>query len=146
MNQDLEKDLLDRGVKERIEPSLTVLMPLLEAAIDENRAELKTIWRHLLANAYDPARSSRLRLSFVRIAKELDPTDALVIQTMGAAAGAQLKPNARDFIQAATKLPLAEIMVSFQSLKELGLVHSQAENFNPHVTDKGNLFLQAVAP
>jgi hypothetical protein len=54
MNEDLERDLSTHGVKERIEPSFTVLMPLLEAAIDENRIELKNIWRRLLANAYDP--------------------------------------------------------------------------------------------
>src|SRR5258708_5426113 len=32
MNEDLERDILERGIKERIEPSFTVLMPLLEAA------------------------------------------------------------------------------------------------------------------
>jgi Abortive infection alpha len=83
MNEDLERDLLQGGVKERIEPSFTVLMPLLEAAIDENRAELKNVWRRLLANAYDPAKSSRVRLSFVNIAKQLDPTDALVLECFG---------------------------------------------------------------
>ena len=43
MHEDLQKDLLERGITERIEPSFTVLMPLLEAAIDENRAELKKL-------------------------------------------------------------------------------------------------------
>jgi hypothetical protein len=80
MNEDLEKDLTAHGVKERIEPSFTVLMPLLEAAIDENRIELKNIWRRLLANAYDPARSTRVRVSFIEIAKRLDPYDAVILQ------------------------------------------------------------------
>jgi hypothetical protein len=52
----------------------------------------------------------------------------------------------RDFIREALGLPLPEIMVSFGSLKELGLTWASSDNFNPHVTDKGNLFLQAVEP
>ncbi|PDT57089.1 hypothetical protein CO678_35005 [Bradyrhizobium diazoefficiens] len=143
MNEDLEADLLRRGVKERIEPSFTVLMPLLEAAIDENRAELKSLWRRLLSNAYDPQRSSRVRLSFIAIAKQLDPLDALVLQTMGAAGGS-LSPNARDFVKSRLSVSLAEIMVSFDNLKNQGLLFTQVEQFNPHITDKGTLFLQAT--
>ena len=145
MNEDLDRDLLTRGVKERIEPSFTVLMPLLEAAIDENRSELKTLWRRLLANAYDPARSARVRVSFIEIAKRLDPYDALFLEKMGEAVG-QLNPNSRDFLHNTLQLPLSEIMVSFDNLKAMGLIHAAAENFNPHVTDKGKLFLAAVAP
>ena len=118
---------------------------LLEAAIDENRSELKTFWRRLLANAYDPARSARVRISFIEVVKRLDPYDALILQTMGGAVG-ELKPNSRDFVQGALQLPLSEIMVSFDNLKNLGLIYAAAESFNPHVTDKGTLFLAAVAP
>lgn len=146
MQADLEKDLLDRGIKERIEPSLAVLTPLLESAIDENRAELKSIWRRLLANAYDPQRSQRIRLSFVTIAKQLDPLDAVILQAIGSAGNGQLKPNARDYVQAALRIPLSEIMVSFDNLRAHGLLFSQVDSFNPHITDKGNLFLQAVQP
>jgi Abortive infection alpha len=147
MNEDLERDILERGIKERIEPSFTVLMPLLEAAIDENRAELKNLWRRLLANAYDPARSSRVRVSFIEIAKRLDPYDALVLQKMGeASVRGALKPNSRDFLHASLQPPIPEIVVSFDSLKDLGLIFARAESFNPHVTDKGALFLAAVAP
>jgi hypothetical protein len=147
MNEDLDKDLLERGVKDRIEPSFIVLMPLLEAAVDENRAELKSIWRRLLANAFDPARSLRVRASFIELAKRLDPYDAVILQKMGeSSVGGLLKPNARDFLQASLKLPLNEIMVSFDNLQQLGLTSAQTERFNPFVTEKGALFLSAVAP
>jgi hypothetical protein len=146
LNADLDRTLVARGVKERIEPSFTVVLPLLEAAIDENRAELKDLWNRLLANAYDPKRSSRVRGSFIEIAKKLDPLDALILQKMGSVRAGELKPNSRDFIREALGLPLPEIMVSFGSLKELGLTWASSDNFNPHVTDKGNLFLQAVEP
>jgi len=63
INEDLERRLLERGIKERIEPSFTVVLPLIEAAIDENRKELKELWARLLANACDPSRSSRIRAS-----------------------------------------------------------------------------------
>jgi hypothetical protein len=145
MNEDLEKDLTDRGVKERIEPSFTVLLPLLEAAVDENREELKDLWRRLLANACDPSRSSKVRGSFIEIAKKLDPTDAVVLEKIGSAIGAgQIKPNVRDFIHTSLNLELPEIMVSFDNLTSLGLLFSQQERFNPHITDKGALFLRAI--
>jgi hypothetical protein len=146
LNADLDQTLLDRGVTERIEPSFTVVLPLIEAAIDENRIELKSVWNRLLANAYDPSRSARVRGSFIEIAKRLDPLDALILQKMGSVGTGELKPNSRDFIREALGLPLPEIMVSFGSLKELGLTWASSDNFNPHVTDKGNLFLQAVEP
>lgn len=143
MNEDLEKDLLKRGVKDRTEPSFTVLMPLLEAAIDENRSELKDIWRRLLANAFDPARTGKVRLSFIETAKQLDPLDAAVLQAMGSASG-QLKPNARDYIHSSLGLDLKEIMVSFDALQRLGLIYAGHQHFDPHVTDKGALFLLAA--
>jgi hypothetical protein len=49
-------------------------------------------------------------------------------------------------LQASLNLPTAEIMVSFENLKTLGLTYASVEQYNPHVTDKGSLFLAAVAP
>jgi hypothetical protein len=144
MNEDLEKDLLDRGVKDRVEPSLTVLMPLLEAAIDENRAELKDIWRRLLANAYDPSRAGRVRLSFIVLAKKLDPVDALVLRKLLDATNGHLKPNPRDYVSAALDVSSIEVMVSFGNLQELNLIWTQNQPHNALLTDKGHSFLNAV--
>lgn len=146
MNEDLTKDLLDRGIKERIEPSLTVLMPLLEGAVDENRAELKKLWRRLLANAYDPSRAKRIRSSFIEIAKALDPLDALVLERMLDGADGQLKPSTRDYMTKALAIPTSEVMLSFSNLKSMDLIWNQPhELHHPMLTDKGRLFLAAVA-
>ena len=60
-----KKLLADRGVSEPIEPSPSVAIPLLEAAIDEDRRVLKDLWTRLLANACDPTRHTRIRVSFI---------------------------------------------------------------------------------
>lgn len=146
MNEDLEKDLLDRGVKERVEPSFNVLMPLLEAAIDENRVELKSLWRRLLANAFDPDRSSRVRGSFIETVKKLDPLDAVVLQKMVEAGSGVLNPSARDYLRSSLELSTREILLSFDNLKSLGLLNPTAEPANPQVSDKGHLLIEAVKP
>jgi hypothetical protein len=143
MNEHLDRILVARGVKERIEPSFTVVLPLIEAALDENREELKDLWNRLLANASDPSRSSRVRASFIEIAKKLDPLDALIVQKMSGAG--PIAPNARDFLHAALSVPIREIMVSFGNLTELGLVSPlNSDRFNPGLTDKGAAFSQAA--
>jgi hypothetical protein len=88
LNADLDRRLIERGVKDRIEPSFSVLLPLVEAAIDETRQELKELWERLLANAFDPARQDQVRLSFVELLKKLDPFDAVVLQVLGEVSGA----------------------------------------------------------
>jgi hypothetical protein len=144
MTEDLEKDLRDQGVKERVEPSFTVLLPLVEAAIDENRAELKSVWRRLLANAFHPDRSSRVRGSFVEVVKKMDPLDAVVLQRMVEAGPGTLGPNARDFLRKSLELSIREILLSFDNLKKLGLLDPTADPANPQVSDRGHLLIEAI--
>ena len=143
LNADLDRNLEERGVKNRIEPSFSIVLPLIEAAIDENRTELKLIWDRLLANACDPSRSSRVRISFIEIVKKLDPLDALILQKMATATGT-LAPNARDFLKGALGVTEGEIMVSFENMTSFGLLFPNAEKFNPHITDKGALLFKAI--
>jgi hypothetical protein len=144
LNADLDRCMVERGVKERIEPSFTVVLPLIEAAIEETRKELKELWERLLANACDPSRTGRVRTSFIVVLKKLDPLDARVLQAMSNSG--QLSPNARDFLQKALQVSNAEIMVSFENLTEVGLIFSSVEKFNPHITDKGALLMRALEP
>jgi len=46
-------------------PSISVLMPLLIAAADEERDELQEIWARLLAAAADPSRAGSFRNQFI---------------------------------------------------------------------------------
>jgi hypothetical protein len=96
LNADLERRLAARGSK-CIEPSPTLAIPILEAAVDETRAELKDLWERLLANAFDPSRTNAVRGSFIEILKKFDPMDARVFEAIAAQSG-ELSPNARDFV------------------------------------------------
>jgi hypothetical protein len=55
------------GTVEEVSPSIAD--PLIEAAPDEEREELKELWAKLLAAAMDPVRQKRVRLSFVATLK-----------------------------------------------------------------------------
>src|SRR5262245_54008942 len=72
------KRLKARGIEP--EPaSLSVTLPLLEAAADESREELQEIWARLLAATADPSRARSFRLAFIATAKKLDPLDAVYL-------------------------------------------------------------------
>jgi hypothetical protein len=59
------------------EPSPSVLIPLLQAAVDEGRAELQDLWAALLANAMvDGGR--RVRRDYFDAVRQMEPMDALV--------------------------------------------------------------------
>jgi hypothetical protein len=67
-----------RGVLEPEPVSLSVALPLLRGAADEDRDELGSIWARLLAAAMDPNRARRVRQEYITIAKQLDPLDAVI--------------------------------------------------------------------
>lgn len=137
------KRLRDRHV-EPVEISPSIAIPLLEAAIDETREVLKELWERLLANAADPTRRDRVRLSYIEILKKFDPIDASILRIMGETTGA-LKPNAREFVASSLNISTMEVMVSFQALEDLRCLWHQHETFNPMLTDRGRLILAAVA-
>ena len=73
-----------RGQKEPFEkPTPALALPLISAAIDEDREELKDLWARLLASAMQPGRKNRVRQSFIATLKELDPLDALCLRAIG---------------------------------------------------------------
>jgi hypothetical protein len=55
-----------------------MLIPLLQAAADESREELQSLWAALLANAMTDG-GHRTRGAFVGALKSMDPADALVL-------------------------------------------------------------------
>ena len=136
--------LRDRGVTEPTEPSPSILIPLLSAALDEDRDVLKDLWARLLANACDPNRSGRVRQSFIDLLRKFDPLDAVILQELGAVSGAP-NPNARDFIRSKLKQSENEVMVSFDNLVDLGCLGRATEHWNPHITPRGRLLLDAVS-
>jgi Abortive infection alpha len=76
--------LLEGVALERIsEPSVSVVVPLLEAAADEAREELQNLWAALLAKAMIDG-GKRVRRAFFEIVRRMEPTDAIVLHLIGA--------------------------------------------------------------
>jgi hypothetical protein len=146
LEQEYKKILRDRGVVEPSDPSPSIAIPLLEAAIDEDREGLRDLWARLLANACDPARKDRVRASFIELLKKLDPFDAQVLQILGTVSGAPA-PNARDYVIAQTKRSEDDVMVSFENLIELGCFAkpNTGEIWKPLMAWRGRLLLSAVS-
>jgi hypothetical protein len=65
---------------ERTEPAtLSVALPILQAAADEDRDEIVDLWARLLANAMDPSLRN-VRQSYIEAIKKMDPPDALALR------------------------------------------------------------------
>ncbi len=145
LNEEKEEYLRRRGQTERHELSRSVALPIFEAAVDEEREVLRGLWARLLANACDPNRHQRVRVSFIETIRKFEPIDALVLQMIGDASG-PLKPSVRDYVAGTLRIQVPEVMVSFEALEELKCLWHQTEIFNPIITDRGRLILAAVAP
>lgn len=64
-----------RKVEQKEEVSLTIAAPLLRAATDERREEIRELWARLFANAMGPSRSSTKRRSFIDIVQQMEPLE-----------------------------------------------------------------------
>jgi hypothetical protein len=62
--------LLERGVEQTKPATLSIALPLLEGAADEDREELVDLWARLLANAMDP-RMDSVQYEFIDAAKKM---------------------------------------------------------------------------
>ena len=76
MLADAKDRLADRGVEQTEPATLTVALPILQAAADEDRDEIVDLWARLLANAMDPSLRN-VRQRFIEAIKKMDPPDAL---------------------------------------------------------------------
>jgi hypothetical protein len=104
-------------------PSISIILPLLIAAADEDRDELQEIWARLLAAAADPARAASFRIHFIEAAKKMGPLDAAALQQVqnpdnhGMVTG-----NIRNQIAGALKASRDEVDISIDNLANLGLL------------------------
>ena len=79
--QRTEEILRNRGILDQTEPmSPSVALPLLHAAQDETREQLREMWARMLANGMDPKRCDSIRQSVISAVKNFDPLDAIVLQ------------------------------------------------------------------
>jgi hypothetical protein len=143
-DQEYRQRLRERGV-DPVEPSPAILIPLLEAAVDEDGEVLRDLWTRLLANVHDPNRRDHIRASLIAVLKRFDPFDAVALQILGDVSG-DPAPNPRDFVKAATGRSEDEVMMSFANLIEFGCLSlpSSSELWKPLMAPRGRLLLAAV--
>lgn len=67
------------GNKETKPAPLSVALPILQGAADEDREELVDLWTRLLASAMDPATRNNVRQAFIAAVREMDPPDAKIM-------------------------------------------------------------------
>jgi hypothetical protein len=58
----------------------SIAIPLIDAALNEDREGLKQLWAKLLAVAMDSRRATLVRPSLIELLKNLDPLDARILQ------------------------------------------------------------------
>lgn len=134
----------ERNVKNRSDPSPSLLAPLLAAAVDEDREELRKLWVKLLAALLDPDRSSFFISRFIDVTKKMDPLDARVLE---AAHGrnAIVDGNARQQISGALTVLRDQVDVAVENLIKLELLSRVPTGADTcAVSAFGREFLRAV--
>ncbi len=128
------------------EPSPSLLLPLLQACLDEGRETLREVWAALLANVLvDGGR--RVRRDFFDVARRLEPADAVLLDIAGRA-GAASPADLSQMIRARgvdQGLLPAEIEVSLTALTTLKCL--RVNDFgHPFLTPFGLRFWGACQP
>jgi hypothetical protein len=70
--------LATMGIKEMKPATLSIALPILQGAADEDREELVDIWARLFASAMD-ATKNNVRYSFISAVREMDLPDAKIM-------------------------------------------------------------------
>jgi hypothetical protein len=142
--EDTQQILRERGVENREEISPSVAVPLIEAAVNEDRDGLKQLWARLLAAAMDPRLSTLVRPSLIELLKNLDPLDARVLELQGQ--GMAGHGDLADRITAVLKVERDDAFYSLEHLYELKcLERSPIDIPVPNLTAKARLLMRAVA-
>lgn len=113
-----------KGPYEDISPSIA--LPLIEAALGEDREGLKNLWAKLLAAAMDPKRKQFVRADLISTLKQLEPLDVLIIQEAYKRQGVALPPTVREHMAQLFSVSSEEIVVSVENLERIGCLYSEA--------------------
>jgi hypothetical protein len=140
------------NVKEPCDISPSIALPLIEAALDEDREGLKDMGAKLLAAAMDPKRKHLVRADLISTLKQLEPLDAIVLNIVYAPQGVQFAPNVRDHLAQRFSVTTDEMTVCFQNLERLGCFirrgdvppESELVRENPSLGARGRLLMKAV--
>lgn len=124
--------------------SPSVAIPLIRAAYDESRPELQELWAGLIAAAMDPARSGRVRLSFIETLKQFDPLDALVLRARHTPQATPAIGPFADVLASTLGATRDEVLLSVDNLISLRCIERDGGN-GLHVSRYGRALLAACS-
>jgi abortive infection alpha-like protein len=128
-----------------------VLIPLLQAAVDEDREELQTLWAALLENVMIDG-GHRVRRSFFDVLRQLEPADAFVLdlirrsQNRDVGNDRSAREGAMQFLRneaADAGIPANGLEVSLDALGRLGCVQPRERSGPPPLSAFGLAMLDA---
>lgn len=132
------------------EPSPSVMLPLLKASADEERQELRDLWAKLLANAAVDG-GAKVRREFFETVKNMEPIDALILETFDHLTVARPNPATKQIPAIATLivpkgiqvgLNNINIQIALEALQKLGCANTTT--VGPwHLTAYGRAFREA---
>lgn len=119
--------LLDGIAPERLtEPSPSVLIPLLQASVNEGRSELQALWAALLANAMVDG-GKKVRRDYFAVVQEMEPIDAWVLATVSRQPADKGDEACVAYVQSElsqTSISLNDFWISVRKLHVLGCLPS----------------------
>ncbi|WP_439551435.1 Abi-alpha family protein [Falsiroseomonas sp.] len=127
------------------EPSVSVVLPLLQAAADEGRPELQDLWAALLACAMEAGGGRGVRRAFFDTLRAMEPDDALLFKAiMDVSKGSTVGVIKFAELADASGLNRAAQDVTRDALMRLALIQLHGTVFG--VTSYGNEFWRACNP
>lgn len=147
--------LADWNVEQPIAASLSVALPILQGAADEDREELVDLWARLLANAMDP-KLNNVRHTFIDAVKAMDPPDALVLRYLNSKNIVTICPDHREERDQMTGIDTMvgtiagknrdDIETSIRHLTALLLLDKNQTTLTWHVNAVCRVFMRACYP
>lgn len=146
------------AANKRTEPSPSVLVPLLTAAANESREELREIWAALLANAMTN-KGRRVRVEFFNVVRQLEPLDALLLRLVANSQLWRQHPHAvtregfagdrqclECFVESSFGYGPNATKISFEALERLNCVTKATANGSANMTAFGVGLVAACEP
>jgi Abortive infection alpha len=130
MMYEAQARLATMEIKETKPATLSIALPILQGAADEDREELVDLWARLLASAMD-ATKDNVRYSFISAVKDMDPPDAKIMHYMysekvgrirRAGSGHDKKDTSVELISREVKYRDDDVEVSLEHLEALGFL------------------------
>jgi hypothetical protein len=145
--------LATMGIEETKPATLSIALPILEGAADEDREELVDLWARLLASTMD-ATKNNVRYSFISAVREMDPPDAkimhhLYVEKVGRirrGGGGDRQNTSTDIISKILGARRDDVEVSIEHLERLGFMSIFPTNDTWLPNAKFREFMRACYP